>query len=168
VSAWSGASCWWTGSASNLTSSRTRHSCSFLRMRRIRSLTTLQPRVCSPFLALACLLAALTNCRLTVHNLVVCTVTEDLRGMLEDHCNLDQFVTWMRLVADELVEQGALPAPEKLSESIYRAQTFLFCWAQYTSLIMCDLTCRDAPSLGTLSLVPPLSFVLQGAKRIQS
>jgi hypothetical protein len=85
------------------------------------------------------------------------TVTEDLRGMLEDHCNLDQFVTWMRLVADELVEQGALPAPEKLSESIYRAQTFLFCWAQYTSLIMCDLTCRDAPSLGTSLLLPLVS-----------
>jgi hypothetical protein len=80
-------------------------------------------------------------------------VTEDLRGMLEDHCNLDQFVTWMRLVADELVEQGAMPAPEKLSESIYRAQTFLFCWAQYTSLIMCDLTCRDAPSLGAFLLL---------------
>lgn len=77
--------------------------------------------------------------------------------MLEDHCNLDQFVTWMRLVADELVEQGALPAPEKLSESIYRAQTFLFCWAQYTSLIMCDLTCRDAPSLGTHLLLPLVS-----------
>lgn len=88
-----------------------------------------------------------SNASNSVPHYITATITEDLRGMLEDHCNLDQFVTWMRLVADELVEQGALPAPEKLSESIYRAQTFLFCWAQYTSLIMCDLTCRDAPSL---------------------
>lgn len=72
--------------------------------------------------------------------------------MLEEHCNLDHFVGWMRLVADELVEQGAPPTSDKLPESIYRAQMFLFCWAQYTSLIICDLTCRDAPSLGTTFL----------------
>lgn len=88
----------------------------------------------------------------------VAAVTEDLRGMLEEHCSLDQFVNWIRVVADELVEQGAPPTPDKLSESIYRAQTFLFCWAQYTSLIMCDLTCRDAPSLGTALLILIIFF----------
>lgn len=69
-------------------------------------------------------------------------VTEELRTMLESHCELERYVEWLRRVADDLVDQ------QPASNPIYRAQNFLYCWAQYTSLVMCDLTCRGASSLG--------------------